>query len=153
MIYAAPCILFSLSKLILLLSMVGSLHAGTNRKLRAGALDRLLPQQRERARVLAIVARECQQAGQNDWAVELYEAAEQHAAALRLLSHQLALLIPSALQHPQQGAASCQLLCIWCARGVELLRCTEICRCHVPCMMLQLEPSRKPCVLKGLYHR
>ncbi|KAK9812585.1 hypothetical protein WJX73_010575 [Symbiochloris irregularis] len=75
----------------------------------AGALDRLLPEARERSRVLGMVAQECQASGQVDWAIELYQASGQAASALHIVCHQLAMLIPASLDPDRSERAEGEL--------------------------------------------
>lgn len=90
----------------------------------AGALQRLLPTARERGEVLSVVARECQAAGQSDWAIELFLAGGQAAAALHIICHQLALLVPAALTDTRRGERRLWLLTVRrpvvCSWGVSL---------------------------------
>src|SRR5262245_7761874 len=50
-----------------------------------GPLGRLLPDAAERRHVLGVVAQGCQASGQMDWAIELFQAAGQVAAALNIV--------------------------------------------------------------------
>lgn len=100
-----------------------------------GSLERLLPEAGERSRVLAMVAQECQATGQVDWAIELFQASGQAASALHIVCHQLAMLIPSSLDHKSDrtGASlpSCWSVCLSvtedgigaCCRGNVLSWC------------------------------
>lgn len=63
----------------------------------AGALSSFVPDSRERRGLMEAVGETCEQQGQFEQARELYLAAPNPCAALRIMNRQLSDLIPSAL--------------------------------------------------------
>ncbi|KAK9867148.1 hypothetical protein WJX84_008824 [Apatococcus fuscideae] len=65
-----------------------------------GAMERFSPNEKERRRLVGMVAEECAREAQSEWAIELFRYAGQPARALRIISHLFSDRLEPALSDP-----------------------------------------------------